>query len=101
MEWRDGEFDIAINKLMALTDRFDPKDFVDLYFLIPKYPLSRSRDGVAKKFGIRFDPVLLGAELVKVNRVSALPRMIRLLLLENLKDFFLKLAETLRPEVLE
>jgi predicted nucleotidyltransferase component of viral defense system len=97
----DAEFDIAVNKLMALTDRFDPKDFVDLYFLLPKYPLDRLRDGVVQKFKVRLDPVFLGAELVKVNRVVALPRMILPLSLDHLKDFFLQQAKSLRAEVIE
>lgn len=97
----DDEFDIAVNKLMALTDRFDPKDFVDLYFLLPKYTLRELRDGVSQKFGLRLDPVFLGAELVKVNRVAALPKMIRPLSLDALKNFFLGEAETLRSEILE
>jgi len=97
----DGEFDIAVNKLMTITDRFDPKDFVDLYFLLPKYPLRRLRDGVGEKFGVRLDPVFLGSELMKVNRVSALPKMILPLSIEDLKEFFSQQAETLRAEVLE
>jgi predicted nucleotidyltransferase component of viral defense system len=35
----DSEYDIAANKLMALVDRFDPKDCVDLYFLLQKFLL--------------------------------------------------------------
>ena len=97
----DGEFDIAVNKLMTITDRFDPKDFVDLYFLLPKYPLPRLRDGVGEKFGVCLDPVFLGSELMKVNRVSALPKMILPLSIEDLKEFFSQQAETLRSEVLE
>ena len=97
----DGEFDIAVNKLMTITDRFDPKDFVDLYFLLPKYRLPRLRDGVAEKFGVRLDPVFLGSELMKVNRVSALPKMVLPLSIEDLKEFFSQQAETLRAEVLE
>jgi hypothetical protein len=97
----DGEFDIAVNKLMTITDRFDPKDFVDLYFLLPKYGLPRLRDGVAEKFEARLDPVFLGSELMKVNRVSALPKMILPLSIDDLKEFFSQQAATLRAEVLE
>ncbi|SRR6266498_5160805 len=97
----DAEFDIAVNKLMTITDRFDPKDFVDLYFLLPKYPLSHLRDGVAEKFGVHLDPVFLGGELMKVNRVSALPKLVLPLAIEDLKEFFSQQAETLRAEVLE
>jgi predicted nucleotidyltransferase component of viral defense system len=97
----DSEFDIAVNKLMTLTDRFDPKDFVDLYFLLSRYPLDRLRQGVAEKFGIHLDPVFLGGELVKVNRIAALPTMIRSLSVKELQDFFLNEAEKLRSEIIE
>ena len=97
----DSEFDIAVNKLMALTDRFDPKDFVDLYFLLNKYKLMHLRDGVEQKFGVRLDAIFLGGELLKVNRVAALPKMIRSLTVEEIKGFFCNQAETLRAEVLE
>ena len=38
--------DIAVNKLMTIVDRFDPKDFVDLYFLLQKYDALKLKEGV-------------------------------------------------------
>lgn len=34
----DSLKDILVNKLVALTDRRDPKDYVDLYCVLKKYP---------------------------------------------------------------
>ena len=66
----DSEYDIAVNKLITLVERFDPKDFVDLYFLLAKYPLLELKNDVQKKFGYTLDPIFLGAELSKVKRVE-------------------------------
>lgn len=97
----DSEHDVAVNKLAAVLDRFDPKDFVDLYFLLPKFPLEKLRDGVEKKFGIKVDALFLGSELSKVRRVAALPKMLRPLTVEELKDFFAKEIKKLSPEVIQ
>ncbi len=54
--------DILANKLMALSDRRDPKDYVDLYFLFKRFPMldfeSAIRDSQAK-FGIKGIPHIL------------------------------------------
>jgi predicted nucleotidyltransferase component of viral defense system len=97
----DSEFDIAVNKLMTILDRFDPKDFVDLYFLLSRFSLPDLRQGVEKKFRVTIDPVFLGSALTNVKRVKALPRMITPLSVEQLIDFFAAEAKRLRSEVIE
>lgn len=72
----DSIRDIAANKLLALTDRFDPKDFVDLYFLLQNTDISGIVTDVEQKFGMKLDPIFLGGELAKVRRVEALPKML-------------------------
>lgn len=84
----DSFRDIAANKLMALLDRFDPKDFVDLYFILPQIPLERIRADIERKFGVEVGPIFLGGELAKVRRITALPKTIKPLTLEQLKQFF-------------
>lgn len=97
----DSEFDIAVNKLATILDRFDPKDFVDLYFLLKKFSLAQLRDGVEKKFALSIDALFLGSELLKARRIEALPRMVKPLDIETLKAFFASLARDLEPEILE
>ncbi len=96
----DSLRDIAANKLMALLDRFDPKDFVDLYFLLQKFPLSRIHRDAEKKFGTQIDILYLGGELTKVRRIVSLPKMLIPIEIEFLKDFFIKLAKTLGKRIL-
>jgi predicted nucleotidyltransferase component of viral defense system len=93
--------DIATNKMMALLDRFDPKDFVDLYFLLADYSLDQLRKDVEQKFGLAVGSVFLGGELMKSERIEALPRMLKPLTLLQLKSFFKELAGSLTAEVME
>lgn len=97
----DSLRDIAANKLMALLDRFDPKDFVDMFFLLRQFDLESLRKDVEKKFGARVDDIFLGGELAKVKRITALPKMMKKLSIEELKDFFAKRARELEPNILE
>ena len=96
----DSERDIAVNKLAAILDRFDPKDFVDLYFLLPKFSLNELKKGIEMKFGIKTDPLFLGSELSKVRRIEALPKMIKPLTVEELKDFFMSEIKKISSEII-
>lgn len=95
----DSLRDIAANKLMAILDRFDPKDFVDLFFILKRYKLEKIRKDVEKKFGIKIDNIFLGGELMKVKRIVALPKMRKLLTIEKLKVRFASEAKKLSPAI--
>ncbi|MDP3792480.1 MAG: nucleotidyl transferase AbiEii/AbiGii toxin family protein [bacterium] len=96
----DSEFDIAVNKLITITDRFDPKDFVDLFFLLQKYPLGKLQKGVSVKFNTKLDPLTIGSSFAKIKNVEALPKMIKTLSVEEVKEFFNSEAKKLSPLVL-
>lgn len=91
----DSLRDIAANKLLATIERFEPKDFVDMYFLLKRYKLETIRRDVEKKFGIKVGGMLLGSELAKAKRILALPRMLKPMTIEDLKVFFAKEAKKL------
>jgi len=97
----DSEFDIAANKLLTIVDRFDPKDFVDLYYLLQKYSLENLRQGVEKKFGTKLDFLTIGSSFGRVKNIVALPRMVRELSVDELKSFFSNEAKKLSSEILE
>ncbi|OGM97240.1 MAG: hypothetical protein A2817_02475 [Candidatus Yanofskybacteria bacterium RIFCSPHIGHO2_01_FULL_39_8b] len=96
----DSEYDIAVNKLITITDRFDPKDFVDLYFLLQKYPLEKLQEAVKIKFNTKLDPITVGSSLAKVKMIKALPKMVKPLTIEELKEFFNLEARKLSPLVI-
>ncbi len=52
----DSKGDILVNKLMALTDRKDIKDYVDIYFILKEYPelsIDEMIEKTEQKFGIK------------------------------------------------
>lgn len=97
----DSLRDLAANKLMAILDRFDPKDFVDFFFLLRDFKLDDIRLDVEKKFGVSVDNIFLGGELAKVRRVEFLPKMIKRLAVAELKSFFEEQAKSLASKTLE
>ena len=51
----DSLQDILVNKLMAMTDRSDPKDYIDVYCAIrtrPQFDLEKLIDRTTVKFGV-------------------------------------------------
>ena len=97
----DSLDDIAANKVMALMDRIEPKDFVDLYFLMHDhgYTTASLRELVEKKFKLTLEPVTIGSEFAKVRHVVHLPKMIKLLSIKELKSFFMEQVRKLTPDI--
>ncbi|MEK7560778.1 MAG: nucleotidyl transferase AbiEii/AbiGii toxin family protein [Patescibacteria group bacterium] len=95
----DGKRDLAANKLMTMLDRFDPKDFVDLYFLLEERPLADMVKDAETKFLKTIDPVFLGGELLKARRIVGLPRMIKPLSVKTVTDFFTEQARSLKKDI--
>lgn len=97
----DSKRDITANKLAALLDRFEPKDFVDLYFLLQERSIEDIQRDVEKKFGLKISALSLAGELAKVRRVEILPRMHMPLTIEELKTYYANLIKTLKPAIFE
>mgnify|MGYP001579821761 CR=1 FL=1 len=81
----DSMLDIGVNKLMALTQRAEVKDFVDLYFLLNEFTFWDLREGVEKKFKREIDPYAMAADFLVVESFEYLPKMVKPLTLEELK----------------
>ena len=88
----DSLIDIAINKLLTISQRLEVKDFADLYYLLEEFTVWDLIDGVKVKFGQKLEPFLLAADFLKVEEFEYLPKMIKPLTLEQLKDYFRKKA---------
>ena len=99
----DSLEDLAANKMMALMDRVEPKDFVDLYFLLHEegITIDRIRSLVEQKFRLTINPVTIGGEFAKVRLVNDLPRMIKSISTAQLKNFFSEQTKQLQPDVLK
>lgn len=81
--------DIACNKLSALFDRAEPKDFVDIYFICQEKISFDDLVEKAKSKHVGMDDYWLAIALQQVEKVELLPRMIKPLSLDALKAFFL------------
>ncbi len=88
----DSQFDIAVNKLMVVTQRENVKDFIDLYFLLKKFTFWDLFRGVDSKFKQRFEPTIIASDFLKVEEFDFLPKMVKSLDLEELKKYYRNLA---------
>ena len=89
----DSLFDIAVNKLLVISQRSDVKDFVDLYYLLRKFSVWDLREGVRVKFNVDVEPLLLAADFLKIEDFDYMPRMIKSLNLNTLRLFFRQKAK--------
>jgi predicted nucleotidyltransferase component of viral defense system len=90
--------DIAVNKVHALTDRTEAKDFIDLYVLLHHHPTWRWEallKWVRLKFDLHIDPLAFAHQLAQVDTLNAWPRLTRQLSLSTLRRFFLEAAKQL------
>lgn len=98
----DSLLDIAINKISTVNQRSSVKDFVDLYYLLKKFTIWDLIEGARIKFNMELDPWLLVADLeYVVENFQVLPKMIKQLTLEELKDFFRNKAKELGRQATE
>lgn len=95
--------DIAADKLAALLDRFEPKDYYDLYALFTggHTILTRLRADAQIKFGIRVDPIQLGAAFARSANLPILPYLVTPIEKTDVQKFFDDLARGLKFEVVE
>lgn len=86
--WVDNAQDISCNKLSALYDRADPKDFVDLYFIHHELVPLRELLPKAKQKHVGLDNYWLAQAFGRVTDVTLLPRLIKPVTREQLVQFF-------------
>lgn len=97
----DSLQDIAINKVVTVSQRTTVKDFVDLYFLLQQFSLWDLIYGVKVKFRMEIYPLLLAADFLKVENFTFLPQMIKPLSLDELKTFYRQKAKELGKQAVE
>jgi len=89
----DSELNIAVNKITALFGRASNKDFVDLYFLLKRdYDLAQLIE-LAKQKDPGLNEFYLSGMMRQIRKIDSLPRMIQPITPDELRAFFLPLAE--------
>ncbi len=95
----DSLLNIATGKLFAMTDRHDPKDFVDIYFVLHKYKqtLTDLILRTEERFGIKGINYIIPERLLLVKRIEPedLPVMLATVSLEEMKRYFLEQSKAL------
>ena len=89
---------MTVNKVQAILTRQQPRDFVDLYFLLQEGPerrLDKLLDLARAKFDVGAHSMGLAARLLLVHDVRELPNMIRRLQIRDLVEFFDEKAQDL------
>ena len=85
----DSAQDIAANKLLVMNLETNPKDYVDMYFLLKeKFTIWDIIYTVEAKFKLRLDLIALGSDFLEAEKLEFLPRMHKPLDLGELKKFF-------------
>jgi len=96
----DSELDLAVNKVFTVYQRPRARDFVDLYYLLPKYPIQRLMDLAKLKFDWHVDPLTLGARFNEPDLVDW-PRMLTPLEPDEVRRFFVEQATLLESVVFD
>ncbi|MBI4614631.1 MAG: nucleotidyl transferase AbiEii/AbiGii toxin family protein [Planctomycetes bacterium] len=104
--WRglaaESMLDTAVNKVQAVLTRFQPRDFVDLFFLLSAgrddIRLDRLLDLVRAKFDVGAHRLGLAERLLLVRDITQLPRLLRPLTLDAMTRFFEEEARNLVRE---
>jgi predicted nucleotidyltransferase component of viral defense system len=93
--WRiDNLANITVNKVAAILGRFEPKDYVDLYFLLQDSPDRILKlMGEAKKKDTGVDPFVWSRIIADAENIKNLPQMILPIKLDALKQFYRDLSE--------
>lgn len=97
----DSLMDIAVNKLVTLSQRHEVKDFVDLYFLLRSFSLWDLISGARIKFHLEIEPLTLAADFTGVENFTYLPTLLSPVSLTELKSYFLTQAQTLGKKMVK
>jgi predicted nucleotidyltransferase component of viral defense system len=96
----DSIKDIGANKLLILNLNEEPKDYVDLYFILKeKYLIWDLIETVRLKFNLGLDLISLGDDFLKAGKIKFLPQMIKPLTLNELRSFFRQQARKIGKKI--
>lgn len=99
----DSLRDIAVNKVFTISQQTRLRDFIDLFFIIQQkgWSLDDLLKDARIKFDAHIDMVQFGAQLVKVQTLQDMPRMVVDFDINAIRTFFLAKALRLKERVLE
>lgn len=86
--------DIAANKIAAMTERFEPKDYVDIYFIVASKRLSLRKIIKLAEIKFKFDlePAIIGPTLMRAKDLPVMPKLLKPVAREEIRNFFFSAA---------
>ena len=99
----ESKCDLAVNKLFTIYQKPRSRDFIDLYALMTRehYELNDLLKKARIKFDFHIDLLQLGAQLIRFQELKDLPRMLVVLSMDDVQNYFVSLAKTLKDKVLD
>ncbi len=95
----DSLENIAVNKITAIFNRTEIKDFVDLYFILHEGYTLDDLFTKAQQKDTGLQPFYFAGALLQVQRLQHLPDMLKPVSLEKVRDFFIALGNRLLDEI--
>lgn len=97
----DSLYDIAVNKTQTIRTHPRERDYVDLYFIIKKtgWEIKRLLKDADRKFDITTEELQIAKNLLKVNELVGLPKMLVPFDQKDMEKIFLGLAKSLKSQI--
>lgn len=97
----DSLENLAVGKLLALFGRADPKDFVDLYFLLEKEKLINFEELITltKQKDLGLQEIFLAEMIYKVEEIKIYPETIKVFDKQEMVLYFTNLAKNLLRKI--
>jgi len=99
----DSVYDIAVNKLQTIFTNPRNRDYLDLYLIMQKYNYSLDKLilSAKAKFDWHIDRVTLASQFIKVTDTDESSMMLVTFDKKGMDRFFLKLAKSLKGDILK
>lgn len=97
----DSLTDIAVNKFFTLYQKPTARHFIDLYLILTakNYSWEELEKLAQIKFETVIDPIQLGSQLIKVETVSDLPKMLVNVPESKWRNYFMERAKGLKSKL--
>lgn len=99
----DSLTDIVVNKFFTIYQKPTARHFIDLYLILKtkKYHWQELKKLARIKFDIHIDPIQLGSQLIKADKIMDLPKMLINISDDEWRNYFIEQAKLLKSELAE
>ena len=96
----DNLTDLGANKFFCLFDRFEVKDYLDIYFFVQNgFTLEKLHQLAEKKFKVKIDPLTIGALLNRGQKINFPPKKLFKGSIGAIEEFYRQEAYNFRSKI--